>query len=45
VAVADLLLLFAVFKVIRGDASGSQKEMKKGMAVALLAFLAAALLP
>ncbi len=45
VAVADLLLLFAVFRVIRGDAAGSQKAIKKGMAVALLAFLAAALFP
>ena len=45
VAMADLLLLFAVFKVIRGDAANSQKAIKKGMAVALLAFLAAALFP
>jgi len=43
VAVADLLLLLSVYKVIRKDAAGSQKAIKKGMAVALLAFLAAAL--
>ena len=44
VAVADLLLLLSVYKVIRKDAAGSQKAIKKGMAVALLAFLAGALL-
>lgn len=43
VAVADLFLLFSVYKVIRKDAAGSQKAIKKGMAVALLAFLAGAL--
>jgi len=45
VAVADLLLLFAVFEVIRGDPARSQRALKKGMAIALLAFLAAALFP
>ena len=45
VAAADMLLIIAVFKVIQGDAAGSQKAIKKGMAVALLAFLAAALFP
>jgi len=42
--VADLLLLLSVYKVIREDAAGPQKAIKKGMAVALLAFLAGALL-
>lgn len=45
VLVADVLLLLSVYKVIRKDAAGSQKAIKKGMAVALLAFLAAALFP
>jgi geranylgeranylglycerol-phosphate geranylgeranyltransferase len=43
VAGADLFLLSSVWKIARGDASGSQKALKMGMAVALLAFLAAAL--
>lgn len=43
VTVADLFLLSSVWKIARGDASGSQKALKMGMAVALLAFLAAAL--
>jgi geranylgeranylglycerol-phosphate geranylgeranyltransferase len=43
VAVADLILLSSVWKIAKGDASGSQKALKMGMAVALLAFLAAAL--
>ncbi len=42
VAVADIFLLTAVIKVISRDASGAQKALKKGMAVALLAFLVAA---
>jgi geranylgeranylglycerol-phosphate geranylgeranyltransferase len=45
VAVADLFLLLSVLKIARGDAAGSQKAIKKGMAVALVAFLAAALFP
>ncbi len=43
VAAADILLLASVWKIARGDASGSQRALKMGMAVALLAFLAAAL--
>jgi geranylgeranylglycerol-phosphate geranylgeranyltransferase len=43
VTAADLFLLSSVLKIIKGDASGSQKALKTGMAVALLAFLAAAL--
>jgi geranylgeranylglycerol-phosphate geranylgeranyltransferase len=43
VTAADLFLLSSVWKIIKGDASGSQKALKMGMAVALLAFLAAAL--
>jgi len=44
VAVADLFFLLSVQKIARGDATGSQKALKKGMAVALMAFLAAAFL-
>jgi geranylgeranylglycerol-phosphate geranylgeranyltransferase len=44
VAVADVFLLFAVWKITKRDASGSQKALKLGMAVALVAFLAAAML-
>lgn len=43
VAVADIFLLSSVWKIAKGDASGSQKALKLGMAVALAAFLAAAL--
>lgn len=43
VAAADILLLVSVWMIARGDASGSQRALKRGMAVALLAFLAAAL--
>jgi len=43
VVVADLFFLLSVLKIARGDATGSQKALKKGMAVALVAFLAAAL--
>ena len=44
-AVADLFFLLSVGKIGRGDATGCQKALKRGMAVALVAFLAAALLP
>ncbi len=44
VAIADLFFLLSVLKIARGDATGCQKALKKGMAVALAAFLAAALL-
>jgi len=44
VAVADLFFLLSVLKIARRDATGAQKALKKGMAVALVAFLAAALL-
>jgi len=44
VVVADLFFLLSVQKIARGDATGSQKALKKGMAVALVAFLAAAFL-
>ena len=43
VAVADLFFLLSVLKIARVDAAGSQKAIKKGMAVALMAFLAGAL--
>ncbi len=42
--VADLFFLLSVLKIARRDATGAQKALKKGMAVALVAFLAAALL-
>ena len=45
VVVADLFFMLSVLKIARGDATDAQKALKKGMAVALLAFLAAALLP
>jgi 4-hydroxybenzoate polyprenyltransferase len=44
VTVADLFFLLSVLKISKGDAAGSQKAIKKGMSVALLAFLAAALI-
>jgi geranylgeranylglycerol-phosphate geranylgeranyltransferase len=44
VLVADLFFLLSVHKIVRGDATGAQKALKKGMAVALVAFLAAAML-
>jgi geranylgeranylglycerol-phosphate geranylgeranyltransferase len=43
VLVADLFFLLSMEKIVKGDASGSQKALKRGMAVALLAFLAGAL--
>jgi len=42
VAVADLLFVLSVRMIVRGDASGAQRALKKGMAVALAAFLAGA---
>jgi geranylgeranylglycerol-phosphate geranylgeranyltransferase len=45
IAIADLFLLAAVWKIIKKDASGSQRALKLGMAVALVAFLAKALFP
>jgi geranylgeranylglycerol-phosphate geranylgeranyltransferase len=45
VAVADLFFLLSVLKIARGDATGSQKALKRGMAVALLAFIAEVLFP
>jgi len=44
VVVADLFFLLSVRMMVRGDASGAQKALKKGMAVALGAFLAGAAL-
>ena len=43
VVVADILFLASIPKILKGDASGSQRTLKRGMAVALLAFAAAAL--
>jgi len=45
VAVADILFLLSVKMILQGDATGAQKALKKGMAVALVAFLAGAMLP
>lgn len=45
VALADLFLLASVWKIIKKDPSGSQRALKLGMAVALVAFMAAALFP
>lgn len=44
VAVADIFFLLSVKMILQGDATGAQKALKKGMAVALLAFLGGALL-
>jgi geranylgeranylglycerol-phosphate geranylgeranyltransferase len=44
IAIADLFLLVAVWKIIKKEATGSQKALKLGMAVALLAFLATAVM-
>lgn len=44
VAVADILFLASIPKILRGDATGAQRTLKLGMAVALLAFAAEALL-
>jgi geranylgeranylglycerol-phosphate geranylgeranyltransferase len=43
IVVADLFLLLSMVKIAHGDAAGSQRALKLGMALALLAFLAAAL--
>jgi geranylgeranylglycerol-phosphate geranylgeranyltransferase len=43
VTLADLFLVASVWKIIRKDPSGSQRALKLGMAVALVAFMAAAL--
>jgi len=44
VVVADLFFMLSVRMILKGDATGAQKALKKGMAVALAAFLAAAVL-
>jgi geranylgeranylglycerol-phosphate geranylgeranyltransferase len=44
IAVADILFLISMLKIARGDASDSQRALKLGMALALLAFLTAALM-
>lgn len=40
---ADLFFLMSMQRIAKADAAGSQKALKRGMAVALLAFLAGAL--
>jgi len=42
-AIADLFFLLSMIKVLRRDAASSQRALKIGMAVALMAFLAGAL--
>jgi geranylgeranylglycerol-phosphate geranylgeranyltransferase len=44
VAAADVFFLAAVWKITKMDASGSQRALKMGMAVALASFFAAAVL-
>ena len=43
VTFADLFLLKAVLMILKGDAARSQRALKMGMAIALMAFLAGAL--
>ena len=45
VTLADIFFLISVIKIVKGDATGAQHDLKLGMAVALVAFLAAALAP
>jgi geranylgeranylglycerol-phosphate geranylgeranyltransferase len=43
VTAADLFFVYSLIKIAKGDAAGSQRALKIGMAVALAAFLAAGL--
>ncbi len=43
VSVANIFLLASVIKIVKGDASGAQRALKLGMAVALVSFAAAAI--
>jgi geranylgeranylglycerol-phosphate geranylgeranyltransferase len=43
VTIANLFFLASVWKMTKGDATGSQRALKMGMAIALVAFLAAGL--
>jgi geranylgeranylglycerol-phosphate geranylgeranyltransferase len=43
VTVADILFLLSTKRIIEGDASGAQRSLKVGMAIALFAFFGAAL--
>lgn len=43
VVVADLFFILSVRMIVRSDATGAQKALKKGMAVALVAFLASSI--
>jgi hypothetical protein len=45
VTVADLLFLAAATRTLQGDATRAQRCLKMGMAVALTAFLIAAVTP
>ncbi len=44
VSLADILFVVSIIKIVKGDASGAQHALKLGMAVALVSFLAAALM-
>ncbi len=43
VSLADIFFLLSIIKIVKGDASGAQRALKMGMAVALASFMAAAL--
>jgi geranylgeranylglycerol-phosphate geranylgeranyltransferase len=43
VSVADIFFLFSMRRVLKGDPTGARKALKKGMAVAIVAFLAGTL--
>ncbi len=43
VSLADIFFIVSIIKIVKGDASGAQRALKLGMAVALASFLAAAL--
>jgi geranylgeranylglycerol-phosphate geranylgeranyltransferase len=44
VSIADVFFLISIIKILKGDAPGAERTLKMGMAVALVAFLAAALM-
>jgi geranylgeranylglycerol-phosphate geranylgeranyltransferase len=44
VSIADVFFLISTIKILKGDAPGAERTLKMGMAVALVAFLAAALM-
>jgi geranylgeranylglycerol-phosphate geranylgeranyltransferase len=44
VSIADVFFLISIIKILKGDAPGAERTLKLGMAFALVAFLAAALM-